>query len=122
MPFSIADVVNDPDFAQSFVITRKENGGWYLGRWQDTAVSVPMWGSIQPANPEELEQIPEADRVTGILTIHSTQPIYETNVTPMFTGRSDIVNWNNQQYRVLKVYPWSDYGFFKAIAVRMSGE
>ena len=121
MPFSIAEVVNDPMFAQSFTITRSQGGVFLAGRWTNATVQVPGWGSIQPPNPEELDQIPEADRVTGIIAIHSTQPIYETNVE-MTYGISDIVVWHGNQYRIVKVYPWQDYGYWKAVAVRMSGQ
>lgn len=121
MPFSIAEVVNDPDFAQSFTITRSQGGQWVLGKWGNATVSVAAWGSIQPPNPEELEQVTEGDRVLGMVAIHTTQPIYETNVDLTF-GISDIVSWHNQNYRVVKVYPWQDYGYWKALAVRMSGQ
>lgn len=121
MPFSIADVVNDPDFAQNFTITRSQGGQFKLGRWQNATTSVAAWGSIQPPNPEELEQVPEGDRVLGLIAIHSSQPIYETNVE-LTNGISDIVIWHNQNYRVVKVFPWQDYGYWKALATRMSGQ
>ena len=121
MPFSIAEVVNDPAFAQSFTITRSSGGVWKSGRWSNATVDVPAWGSIQPPNPEELEQVAEGDRVSGVIAVHTTQPIYETNVD-LTNGISDLVTWHGQKYRVVKVYPWQDYGYWKALAVRMSGQ
>jgi hypothetical protein len=121
MPFSIASVVDDPAFAQSFAITRSQGGVWKAGRWTDAQTQVAAWGSIQPPNPEELEQVPEGDRVLGLIAIHTTQVIYETNVE-LTNGISDIVTWHNCKYRVVKVYPWQDYGYWKALAVRMSGQ
>lgn len=121
MPFSIAEVVNDPDFAQSFTITRSEGGVWVQGKWRNATITVGAWGSIQPPNPEELEQVAEADRVSGVIAVHTTQPIYETHVDAT-TGISDLVTWHDQTYRIIKVYPWQDYGYYKALAVRMSGQ
>lgn len=121
MPFSIAEIVDDPDFAQSFTITRSQGGNWVLGAWVDSIVTVGMWGSLQPPTPEELDQVPEGDRVTAIIAIHCTQQIYETNVDHSH-GISDIVLWHGEKYRVIKVFPWNDYGYWKALACRMSGQ
>jgi hypothetical protein len=121
MPFSIAEVVDDPDFAQTFAVTRSQGGSWQSGKWIDNVTTVSMWGSIQPPTPEELDLVPEGDRVTGVIAIHCSNQIYETNVASKL-GISDIVLWHNQSYRVLKVFPWNDYGYWKALACRMSGE
>lgn len=121
MPFSIAEVVNDPLFAQSFTITRSQGGTWQLGRWSNATTIITAWGSIQPPDPTELEMVPEADRVLGVVAIHTTQPIYPTNVDQTL-GISDIATWHGQTYRILKVYEWQDYGYWKALAVRMSGK
>lgn len=121
MPFSIAEIVNDPDFAQTFTIVRSQGGQWILGRWQESKVSIQAWGAIQPPEPEELEQIPEGDRMLGVVAIWVTQRIYKTNVND--TGAlSDQVIWLGENYRVYLVYPWDDYGYQKALAVRMSGQ
>jgi hypothetical protein len=121
MPFDIGGVVDDPAFAQTFTIVRSQGGVWKLGKWANSITEVGYWGSIQPPNPEELEQVPEGDRVSGVIAVHSTQPIYETNVE-LTNGISDIVIWHKQKYRVVKVFPWQDYGYWKALAVRMSGQ
>lgn len=121
MPFSIAEVVNDPVFSQSFTIVRSQGGYYRQGRWVNATVNVQAWGSIQPPTPTDLEMVPEGDRVSGVVQIHTTQPIYETNVE-LTNGISDIVTWHGQQYRVLRVFEWQDYGYWKALAVRMSGQ
>lgn len=121
MPFSIAEVVNDPDFAQSFSIQRSQGGTWQAGKWVDSKTTIGMWGAIQPPTPEELDQVPEGDRITGVIAIWSTGQIYETNVDSKL-GISDIATWHNEPYRILKVFPWNDYGYWKALACRMSGQ
>jgi hypothetical protein len=120
MPFSIAEVVNDPDFAQTFTIVRSNNGRFVMGKWVNNTIKINAWGSLQPPTPEELEMVPEGDRVTGVVAVHTSMLIYETNVQQ--GGISDIVNWHGQDYRVMKVFPWQDYGYYKALAVRMSGQ
>lgn len=123
MPFNISRVVNSPIFAQNFTIVRS-SGVFVKGNWVNSPVTIPAYGSIQPATNEELVYVPEADRVKGVNVIHTEAVMYETHTgdAPDLTaGISDIVNWHNQQWKISYIYPWSDYGFTKAIAVRMSG-
>lgn len=125
MPFLMSEIVNDPDFAQAFTITRSQNGTWENGIWVNATVAIPGYGVIQPTTPEELKQVPEADRVTGMVSFHSSSVIYETHtngVTDSTAAISDTIAWNNQSYRVVKVFPWQDFGFYKAICSRMSGQ
>ena len=122
---NLSEVVNDPDFAQDFSIQRSSGGSWQAGKWITAIINVPGYGVIQPATPEELEQVPEGDRVKGALSFHSEQPLYETHTTApndQFAGTSDMVTWQGQKYRFVKLFPWEDFGYYKAIGVRMSGQ
>jgi hypothetical protein len=121
MPFSIADVVNDLDFAVAFTIMRSQNGKFVLGRWVNQTIQLNMWGPIQEPSPEELEMIPEGDRVSGVIAVWTTVPIYKTNVN-LTNGISDIVQWHGENWRVLRDSDWMEYGYWKAYAVRMSGQ
>src|ERR1700761_5046543 len=109
-------VVNNPKFAQSFTIKRysilRDPDG-------DTEVvtSIAAYGPIFPASATELNQVPEADRVTGAITIGSTTEIRTTNPN----GTADTVVWKGQEYRVAKILDYSDEGFYWAVAVRDSG-
>jgi hypothetical protein len=121
----LSDVVNDPDFAQDFSIVRSNGGSWQLGQWVDATIIVPCFGIIQPSTPEELEQVPEGDRVKGAMSFHSECVLFETHTNgpnDANAGISDIINWRGQNYRLVKVFPWEDFGYYKAIGVRMSGE
>lgn len=118
-------IVNDPDFAQPFVITRSQGGSFTAGVWSDNTVMINGFGVIQPSTPEELDQVPEADRVKGMMSFHSSNPLYETRTTGPTdpnAGISDIITWRGQQYRMIKVFPWEDFGYYNAIGARMSGE
>ena len=118
-------IVSDPDFAQEFVITRSCGGSWQAGKWVNETIKVCSYGVIQPSTPEELEQVPEGDRVTGALSFHSEQALFETHTygpNDKFAGTSDIIWHRGQNYRLAKVFPWEDFGYFKAIGIRISGQ
>lgn len=125
---NVAEIVNDPDFAQVFSISRSSNGAFDdSGVWQDSKVAVPMYGVIQPATAKELLQVPEGDRVKEVKSFHSSQEMIVTETTGLTDPNaaiSDIVIWptTGEQYRLVKLYPWQDFGYYKALGVRISGE
>lgn len=132
---NVTEIVNDPDFAQPFIIFRSK-GQFVAGGFTDTKTTISFYGSIQVANPNELEMVPEGDRVKGVISIHTEKALYlSRNRGDAFeqsfgksgfgspnSNESDIVQWRNQQYKCMYQYPWVDFGYFKTLAVRMSGE
>lgn len=124
---NVSRVVNNPRFAKSFTIVRSQGGKFDdAGVWQDSVVSVDMYGIIQPATPKELEQVPDGDRVKEVKSFHSEQEMKVTHTTGLNdtnAGLSDLVTLENgTQYRLVKLYPWEDFGYYKALGVRIAGE
>ena len=119
---NVSRVVNNPKFAQTFTIQRSSGGAFNTsGVWTDSSFTVNMYGIIKPATPKELDQLPDGDRVKEVRSFHSAQPMYVTHndATP---GLSDIATWNGQHYRLSKLYEWEDFGYYKALGVRIEGE
>jgi hypothetical protein len=120
---NLSRVLSDPRIAQQkpFTVYRK-SGSWQSGEWIPSETPIQINGIITPASAKDLTQIPEGDRTGGEITILSIEPLYVThadnanNTTP---GTSDEVLWNNERYRIFNVFPWSDFGFYHAIAIRM---
>ena len=118
---SLTRVANSPAFAQTFTVNRS-SGSFQQGGYVSVTTAIPFWGIIQPATEEDLAQVPEGDRSTGMMGFISEQPMYKTNVQGSVSGLGDTILWNGQEYRVVVVVPWKDFGFSKAIAARLSGE
>lgn len=132
---NISEIVNDPDFAQQFYVLRS-SGVFALGGFQDTKTTISMYGVIEIATENELQLLSEGDRVSGAISVHTSTALYlSNNVGDAFeqsygksgfgslnNSESDIVQWRNQQWKCVKQYKWIDFGYFKTIAVRMSGE
>ncbi|MGG3012294.1 hypothetical protein ABEO98_22770 [Brevibacillus parabrevis] len=114
---NVSEVITDPDFAQSYLVHRRTNE-WVAGRPSETETSINMLGVITVADAKTLEQLPEGDRVTGMMSFYATVPIYETSEQ----GTSDQIEWRGELYRVKKVFPYGDYGYWKAVAERMAGD
>lgn len=118
---SLTKVANSPAFAQEFTVNRS-TGTFQQGGFVETTVQIPFWGIIQPVTERELAQVPEGDRVTGMIGFISEQVMYSTRVEGSNTGIGDTITWRNSLYKVVAVVPWKDFGFHKAIASRQAGE
>ncbi len=118
---SLTRVVNSPAFAQGFIINRS-SGTFQQGGYVSTTTPIPFWGTIQPTTEEDLLQVPEGDRSTGMMGFIAEREMFKTNVEGSASGLGDTILWNGQEYRVVVVVPWKDFGFWKAIGARLSGE
>lgn len=124
---SFADLCIDPDFAQSFTIYRS-NGQWKAGVWVEsvTPTEVPAVGTIYPSTDKEIQQVPEGDRVTGMVTFITNQILYETHTSIAYpaaanAGISDQILWHGDKYKIVKLLDWSDWGFYAAVGTRLTG-
>jgi hypothetical protein len=117
---NVSDILHDPDFQTTFVVTRSA-GVFALGGWQSTAHVITMTGVANTSSGNDLQQVDAGDRVTGTMTFYSTRPLYETRAgAPQ--GLSDTITWQGDVYRLAKVWDRSANGYWKAVGVRTSGE
>jgi len=116
---NVTEVVLDDDFVQPFTVLRS-SGQQGPDGWINNETSIAIYGVVSVARFRDLMMIPEGDRVTGAMVFHSDQPIYLTRIGAN-QGISDIIVWRGEQYKVSTLAPYSDYGYYKAIAVRMLG-
>jgi hypothetical protein len=115
----VSEVVNDPENAQSYSILRSA-GTWVNGVWQPNAETLQGYGRISVARPRDVEMIPEGDKIVGAMVFWSSTAIFGTRADSAGNGgSSDILMWRGKKFRVLSVYQYSDYGYWKAIATRM---
>lgn len=115
---NVSEVITDPDFAQTYVVYR-QSGEWVRGSWQASAEKqLRITGVITVADAKTLEQLPEGDRVTGLMCFYAIQELFQTREE----GTSDQIEWRGERYRVKQVFPYGDYGYWKAVGQRMAGD
>lgn len=120
---SLADIAGDDEFSQEFMVNRS-SGSFGRGRYHvDCIKRIPFWGIIQPASPEDLLKVKEADRKTGSMSFISTQELYSTWTEGIGhpSGLSDTILWRGSLYSITVITPWMDFGFCKAVGVRGEG-
>lgn len=117
----LEDSVIDADLAEPYQIVRSVNGEFALGGFTATTQKIAAFGVVSMAKAREIEMLAEGDRDTEARAFYSTQPLYVTRDNAQEgTGQSDILVWNNVNYRVVAVMNYQNRGYYKAIAVRMT--
>jgi hypothetical protein len=117
----VTDLLDDPDVGggQPFQVERttgtRANGKKVPG----VPVVHKTTGNIQPAQPKELERLPEEDRVKAIVAIRSTFT-FQTGSDDGGKAYTDpdVIIISGIRYRVLKIDDWSAYGFHCAFATQ----
>lgn len=114
---NVSRIVTSRNFAKrgGFTVYR-QSGQWVRGRWKaEPETPLQLQGSAIPASSEDLEQVPEGDRVKGVMCFYSPQPMYITREE----GTSDEIVWQEERYRIASAKPWNEFGYYKALGVRM---
>ncbi|MDU4960194.1 MAG: hypothetical protein E6X17_05985 [Sporomusaceae bacterium] len=114
---NVAELIHDPDFCQPFTLYRKSSV-WVGGRAKTQEQAVSRRGVITAATTKDLLQVPEGDRVKGIIAVYDTEELRLSNET----GTADELSWRGERYRLFQLWPYADYGFYKALAERIAGD
>jgi hypothetical protein len=130
---SVAELMEDPDFAQDYIVYRQtgkfvrgkfEIGHDDNGEWVPGEFPVAFYGPIVPANTKDIEQVPEGDRVSGMMVFYTpvANPFYISRNTNEGQGTSDQAVWHDERYRIIQQLPFDDFGYQKVIGARMAGD
>ena len=118
---NVSRVIKSKRLAQPFGIYRK-TGSWVDGRWVGSEVLIPFSGVVTVANANDITQVPEGDRASGVMVFHSIEQMFVTHDDADGKGTSDEAFWHGERYRFFNVFPLDDYGYYKAIGVKMGGK
>lgn len=119
---NLTRVVSGNLLAESYTIQRS-TGFFGPGGFSTIPTSIPGFGIVSVASDQDLQMVPEGDRVTGAMVFHSQERIYETQLDA--NGKqhvSDKILWNFQLYRLISVSPYPNRGYWRAIGVRVAGQ
>jgi len=111
----------------------RSKGHFGLGGWIEEVISPSCFdtrGIAWPSSAQEIEQVPEADRVKGMHTFATLDRLYVTregdteNIDPNDddSGLSDQAEWQGDRYKIIQVLNFTDYGYCLSIGIRMRGK
>lgn len=106
MEIDVSDLLDDPDFINSFVVTRRRQTVDGHGRTQTSGVTTAAYGSVQPIRPRTMEVMPDYVNVSGAIEIFTRYRLEG----PSEGGSPDEVMWKNRRYRVAEVEDWGHAG------------
>ncbi len=116
----LSEVLYNSEFCHDFQILRSTSGQFVSGGFQDAKSEISVCGIVTAASDKEINMQPEGDRVTGAMVFHCEQELFITHSGPM-QGTSDIILWEGQQWRIVKILPYGKIaGFHRGLGVRMS--
>lgn len=120
---SLAEIVQDPDFQQSFIINRISCDWDAGGILQTTEQKLLVSGIITPQKTRDMKQTPQGDQLEGNIDVYTNEPIYTTQLGPVNEDSrlSDEVEWRNDRYRILSVENFADFGYYHAVATLKRG-
>ena len=111
----VTEILYDPELgAQSFTIKRKQgrwNGGRLIISNEETISAV---GNIQPAGAEQLQFFPEGERQRGECVIYTTTILHTSEGESV----SDDIIWRGDEYKIVRVDRWDEWGFNIAYAAK----
>ena len=110
----IPALLAEPGCTQKITLSRRA-GEWVGdGVWQDDAEATVVVGRgiVYPSSADDLAVLPEGERTIKSLTLYWSKT-FEMN---------DRVDYDGEEYRVVKVEPCTKYGYNKAIAQVMQVE
>jgi hypothetical protein len=116
-PFlDVSEVLVDPDFADTFDVTRSPE---VVNSFGESTVPVPQVipgkiGVVTMASPNDLDRLPEGDNSSRTISIVTKFRLQ--GPSPGF--KPDVVTWRGDNYVVKLVEPYVQYGagFIQALA------
>lgn len=121
---NLAAVIHSPMLSQSITIKRS-SGIWEEGEFVlngSSPETLSLQGVVIVASSRDLHMVPEGDRQSGAMKILTTERLYVTGEMNEQSNFSDVLVWRGDEYRIYSVTPDADYGFYRSIAMRISGE
>lgn len=111
---NVAELMTDPDMAQSFQVERASGAFSNEGEWAQTVATLDMTGIIQPAKREDqLAILPEGSRLGNMIVVYCAQELRIDNAD---SQRSDVIVWHGNPYRVVATKHWADHGYWQVWA------
>lgn len=109
----VTDLLHDPDLgAKEFIVLRR-TGEWDGGRFRvKTSETIEGTGIMVPPSAEQLATFPEGERRKGIVAIYTKTILHLTEGEDI----ADDVTWMGEQYKVIRVDRWDEYGYCIAYA------
>lgn len=116
---NVSQLITNRRFSQTITVKRNQCAiVKYKPVIKETELTLK--GVIAPADQKALEMLPEADRVSGTISVFTREQLYLTGDSPEGDYISDIIIHHGQEYKLQAQMDYSDYGYYQSICTLMS--
>jgi hypothetical protein len=113
------EVLSDPDFLIDLTVERRTAGVYTDGLYvPGTASSLTIPASVQPANAEDFQNLPEGERFGGSQLLYT---LLELVGSKDLAKADKVINYLGVNWKIVHVEPWAHHGYFKSIMVKIDG-
>lgn len=117
----VTEIINDPDIGggQAFTVQRKTVTRIRGGATEATE-TINAVGNIQPAQDIDLQQMNLEDTSNEVIVIYTTTKLQtgSNHGGSTFTAADEVI-FGGERWRVLRVMPWTAWGFVIAYATKV---
>jgi hypothetical protein len=112
----VSDIITDPDFVQDFQLVHCQ-GLFQNGRWTETETlpAIAVRGIVIPAKDDELQILPEAERLNATQAVYALQ---ELTIGDQEGIQADRIIYLGQWYRLVHVKYYAQCNLWYALAQR----
>ena len=119
----VTSILSDPELGAAAFIVERMTYKRSSGEPTVQAVTTfPVTGCINPGTPEQLSQLPEEDRREEFIVIYAPTILSLGENNGLTYTAPDRIHWNNQTWRLVKLKPWTAFGFVQGFAVLVQSE
>ena len=105
----ISSLLCDPDFCTEYTII-DSTGGFVKGRYIGKQTREIVTGVVRPTAGDDLDLLPEADRLQGSMTFYVTALLACIDIKNRLYAE-----YNSRLYKIIHVDDFSDNGFYRFI-------
>ncbi|MDR6182039.1 hypothetical protein QE368_000881 [Asaia bogorensis NBRC 16594] len=102
----VADLLDDPDFCQTIIVTRMQDGTDGRGEATVEKTTFEFHGIVVPITSQELLRLPDAERLSGGISLYSRFNLLAGDGALS----ADEIIANNKTYTVVSVDDWGAFG------------
>ena len=119
----VTAILSDPELGGTTFTVERIVYGRSGGEAAPKAVTrFTVTGCVHPGTPEQLQQLPEEDRHEEFIVIYAPDVFsLGMNHGVTFSG-PDRILWNDRVWRLVKMKPWTAFGFVQGFAVLIDQE
>jgi len=106
------------EWLEPITLKRTSKGAYIEGRWNEgSETNIPIKAVVQNASPKDLQALPEGNRTSEAIKLHSVSAMIPTSEKDGVNG--DTFKYQDATWQIHSVFNRKIGNYYKAIAIRI---